>query len=1059
MNKTIGLKKVMSSIFFILILLFSIDAYAQKASINGNVIDQSGLPLVGVTVVEKGTTNGTTTNINGEFNLSVETNSILKFSFIGMQTVEKAVSGQTEISIKMFDKAIGIEDVVAVGYGSQRKADLTGAIEVVEMQSIENVTLSSGNPMQALQGRVPGLLIEKTGSASGATTRVLIRGVNTLGNNDPLYIIDGIATTRAEVFQSLSPSSIESIQVLKDASASSIYGSRASNGVIIVTTKIGSGKESGMKVQFNSSYSIQSEKKQRFEMLNALERGQVLWQASVNDRTKPERGYGEIYNFDWNGDRDNPILNNITLQPFVGGNENVPVGDTDWQEESYDPASVINNDLTITGGTENSSILMNLNYIKNTGMLAFTNYDRISARVNAQGTKFDGKFKIGMNTQVVSSNETLDGVDMGNGGIPWIAFTLAPTIPLRTLTGEYAGPEGSGYTDRNNPVHVQDWNKWDVTTRSFFYGNSYAEIRPVKNLVFRTMFGVDYSTIKRKDIDPIVSEGFLVRPMNDLTNFRSEFTSLTWTNTATYELKFGSSRFNFLLGTEAISNNYSDFTGYIEGFKAENEEYFVLSAGTQNGSVSGTGTSSKLLSQFGKINYNLSNKYLASLTLRRDGSSRFGSENRYGLFPAATFGWRINEEDFMNTIGQLSNLKLRVGAGRVGNQEIGDFASRGLFEPRYGPSAIEVTGYNHHFPEWWNVGTAYDLNGIDTGNLPSGFISTQGANPGLRWESTDELNLGIDFGFFNSKIMGAFDYFTRKTTGILIQPPIASAMGEGQLQWMNGATKTNSGWEFNLSFVSDVKNDFSYSISTGASHFIDKITELPEEVRTAYPGNSEQTIIGHSQFSIFGYVTDGLFQNQEEVDAHADQVGAGPGRIRYVDLNNDSIINALDQKFIGNTLPRLEYSLRVDLNYKNFDFSVFGSGLAGRYSFDDFRFFNNLIRGRENGGVGLLDAWNEENSNSTIPALTLTDKNNETRPSDYFYVNSSYFKLRNLSLGYSFSPEASSKIGLEKVRIYIMADNLFWIDTKEFTGPDPERQGSNGIPVPTSFTVGLNVTF
>lgn len=1031
----------------------------QQGSVSGTITDETGQPLPGVTVVIKGTTYGTVTTPDGTYTLlDIPENAILQFSFVGMRTQEILVKDQTSINIILEIDAIGIEEIVAVGYGVQRKADLTGAIEVVKMDAIENVSLSSGNPMQALQGRVPGLLIEKTGSPSGASSRILIRGVNTLGDNNPLYIIDGVPTKRPEVFQSLSPSSISSVQVLKDASASSIYGSRASNGVIIVTTKDGSDHNGEMKVQFSSNFSVQSEKQQRFKMLDALGRGKVLWQASVNDRTDPASGYGQIYDFNWNGDFNNPVLNNVSVQPFVGGDPNVPVGNTDWQKESYDPAFIINNDITISGGTENSSMLMNVNYIKNTGMLAFTNYDRISARLNAQTKMLDGKIKAGMNMQVVSSNETLDGVDAGNGNVPWIAFTLAPTIPLRTLTGEYAGPLGAGYTDRNNPVHVQDWNKWDNTSRRYFYGSTFLEISPVKNLVLRTTLGIDYSTVNERDINPTFVEGFLRRTINNLTNYKSDFTSLTWTNTASYKVELGDSRFAFLLGTEAIANDFSDITGYKEGFSSQNEEFFVLDAGRRNGNSFGSGTNSRLLSQFGKINYNLADKYLASVTLRRDGSSRFGSDNRYGFFPAATFGWRISEEGFMNDMDNLSNLKLRIGAGRVGNQDIGDFASLGLYKPRYGPTAAEV-GYDHNFEQWWNVGTAYDLNGVDTGNLPSGFVSIQGANRALRWETTDEVNFGIDYGFFNSKLMGAFDFFTRKTTDILIQPPVAAAVGEGQLQWLNGATQKNSGWEFSVSYLSDEKNDFSYSITAGASHFTDKITDLPEEVRTAYPGNSEQTIIGHSQFSIFGYVTDGIFQDQAEVDAHADQVGKGLGRIRYVDLNKDGVISSLDQKFIGTTLPNLEYSLRLDLFYKDFDFSVFGSGVSGRYSFDSYIYFNELVKGRENGGVGLLNAWTPQNSTSTIPAVTLSDANNESRTSDYFYVNSSYFKLRNISLGYTIPSITSNKIGLEKVRLYVMTDNLFWIKSKEFSGPDPERQGNNSIPVPTTFSVGLNVNF
>jgi TonB-linked SusC/RagA family outer membrane protein len=1061
MVKRIKLKNATKGMFFILLSLFSTIAFAQGISVSGNVKDATGMALPGVTIVEKGTTNGTITNIDGNYSINVAGNdAVLQISFIGMKAQEIAVAGQSLININMEDETIGLAEVVAVGYGVQRKADLTGAIEVVEMESIETASLSSGNPMQALQGRVPGLYIEKTGSPSGANSRILIRGENTLGDNNPLYIIDGVPTKRPEVFQALSPGSIVSVQVLKDASASSIYGARASNGVVIVTTKNGSKQKGEVNVQFNSNFSVQTEKPKRFDMVNSVDRGRALWQASVNDGVDPASGYGEIYNFDWNGDFNNPVLNNVSVQPYVGGDQTVPAGDTDWQDETYETGFVINNDLTISGGTDKSSVLLNLGYIKNTGMLKYTNYDRINARINAQTKMFDGKVRTGMNIQMVSSNETLETPDLGSAPTPGLAVTLAPTIPVYTTEGEYAGPIGSGYSDRNNPIFMQYINRWDNTNRSYLFGNAFAEIELVKNLVLRTNVGVDYSKVKDKDIEISFTNGFIARSVNNMTMYNSDFTSISWSNTASYKLEKGKNDFQFLLGVEAVRDDFSDFTGYKEGFSSQTEDFFVLSAGTSNGNSFGTASGSRLLSQFGKVDYNFDNKYLASFTLRRDGSSRFGEENRYGYFPAATFGWRIKEENFMKDVESLSNLKFRAGWGRVGNQDVGEYASLGLYEPRYGATANQVASifHNDFFDQYWNVGTAYSLSGADTGNLPSGFVSVQGANPALRWETTEELNVGIDFGFFDQQLIGAFDVFTRTTTDILIQPPIASALGEGQKQFLNGATQKNKGWEFALSYRKDISNDFNYEVATSISHFADKITELPEEVRTAYPGNAEQTIIGHSSRSIFGYVTDGLFQNQAEVDAHASQVGAAPGRIRYKDLNNDGAIDSLDQVFLGTTLPDLEYSLRIDLNYKNFDFSVFGSGVAGKTGYDIYTQYNDFVRSRDNVGPGVFRAWTPQNPNSTVPALSLSDNNNEARPSDYYNVNASYFKLRNVQLGYTFNQSFTNRIKIERLRVYCMADNLFVIKSGDFQGPDPERIDVNTIPIPTTISFGVNVT-
>ena len=1062
MLKQFKIRNVIQGILIVLCVMITPAAFAQQVSVSGTVNDAAGIPLPGVTIVEKGTTNGTITDIDGIYSIDVSSaDAVLQISFIGMKSQEIVVGEQTTINISMEEETIGLAEVVAVGYSVQKKADLTGAVEVVEMDAIENVSLSSGNPMQALQGHVPGLYIEKSGTPSATSSRILIRGVNTLGDNNPLYIIDGVPTKRPEVFQGLSAGSIVSVQVLKDASASSIYGARASNGVVIVTTKNGSDRKGEVKVQFNSNFSVQSEKSQRYDMLNAVDRGRALWQASVNDGVDPTSGYGEIYNFDWNGDYNNPVLNGVTVQPYVGGDMNVPAGDTDWQDATYETGFVISNDLTVSGGTEKSSVLMNVGYIKNTGMLKYTNYDRVTARINGQTSMLDDKVKFGINAQVVSSNETLETPDLGSSPTPGLAITLAPTIPLYDANGNYGGPIGSGYSDRNNPVMMQDINQWDNTNRRYLFGSVFAEIQPVKNLVLRTTLGVDYSMVKDKDIEPAFTNGFIARSVNNLRIYNSDFTSITWSNTAQYQIDLDKSKFNFLFGIEAVSDDFQDFTGYKEGFSTQTEDFFVLSAGTSNGNSFGTATSSRLFSQFGKIDYNYDERFLASLTLRRDGSSRFGADNRYGFFPAATFGWRLSQESFMADMDKLSNLKFRAGVGRVGNQDVGDFASLGLFEPRYGAVASQVDGvfHNDFFDNYWNVGSAYALDGQDSGNLPSGFVSVQAGNPALKWETTDELNLGIDFGFFNSDLVGSFDWYTRKTTDILIQPPVASALGEGQLQFLNGATKKNTGWEFALSYRKQVNSDFSYEVAGSASHFADKITELPEEVRTAYPGNSEQTVLGHSELSIFGYVADGIFKSQSEVDAHASQVGAAPGRIRWADLNDDGVINSLDQKFLGTLLPKLEYSLRVDLNYKDFDLSVFGSGVAGKTGYDPYTFYNDFIRGRDNVGPGVFDAWTTQNSDSNVPALTLSDSNNETRTSSYLNVNASYFKLRNVQLGYSLPANATERIGMDKLRFYVMAENLFWIKTNEFQGPDPERTDVNAIPIPRTFSVGVNVSF
>ncbi|MHA8065262.1 SusC/RagA family TonB-linked outer membrane protein [Aquirufa sp. ROCK2-A2] len=1045
------MKKTLLS--FIVMFLTLQAAYAQR-QVTGTVREgDNNVPLIGASVLVTGTKIGAITDVNGKFSVSVsETASTIQVSFIGYEKQDVSIKGVSDVQITL---ASGKElsEVVVVGYTSQRKQDLTGSVVVVDLKPIKNI--SSGNPMQSLQGRVPGLYIEKDGSPNGSNSRILIRGANTLGNNDPLYIIDGIPTTRPEVFQNMNPSNIESVQVLKDASAASIYGARASNGVIIVTTRNGANSDGKIEFQFNSSISAQSEKSMRFNMLNSLDRGKALWQASVNDGQDPAAGYGDIYSFDWNNNLQSPKLNGVTLKPYVGGDANTPVGDTNWQDVMYKTGIVTKNDFTASYGNKNSSLEINIGQLKNTGMLRFTNYDRLSGSINAMTRAYNDKLKFGVNLRIANSNETLTARDLGGASTTFLATTLVPTIPVFQKDGKtYAGASGGGYSDRNNPLHMQELAKWNNANRLSSFGNIFVEIQPIKNLFFKSNLGVDNATYLNKVITPTFSEGAFNRTTNSLAFDQNHYISTTWSNTLRYNWDLNAkNQFKFLVGTEYIKTDLDFQFTKKEGFALQSEDYFTLNAGTGNTTVSGGSTGSRLFSQFARVDYNFSDKYLAAVTIRRDGSSRFGSDNQYGIFPAASLGWRIDQENFMKSNKIFSELKARVGVGRVGNQQIGDLARFGLFDTRYGTTQAQLVG--GFWEQYMNIGTAYSLSGANTGTLPSGFVQTQAANSGLKWETTDEINVGLDYAILNNKIFGSFDYFTRNTSGILITPPVAATLGEGQSKAVNGASKSNKGWEFVLGYRGSVGNDLKFNLVSNFAHFRDEITELPENVRPAYAGNLVNTIIGHSQFDIFGYKTNGLFQSQAEVDAAPKQIGAGPGRIRYVDINGDNRIDDLDRTWIGTTLPALEYGLRLDLTYKKFDASIFGSGVAGREGFDVYTVFNNLMRSRENVGPGVFNAWTPQNTNTNVPALTLKDNNGEGRTSDYFIVNTSYFKMRNIQVGYTLTPKSV----FSRIRFYGMAENLFWLKSKNYLSPDPERIDLDPVPIPKTFTFGINASF
>jgi TonB-linked SusC/RagA family outer membrane protein len=1035
------------------LLLLAVFMNAQQKTVTGTVTGKStNTPLSGVTVQSK--TNTVQTDNAGKFSIVVSEGDMLTFTYVGMKPISVKITKETKNLILQLDEDAKVQgEVVVVGYTSQRKKDLTGAVAVVDLSAVKNN--SSGNAMQALQGRVAGLYIEKDGSPNGSNSRILIRGANTLGDNNPLYIIDGIATTRPEVFQNMDPSTIASVQVLKDASAESIYGARASNGVIIVTTKNGGNTNGKVNFQLNTSISSQSEKSMRFKMLSSVDRGKALWQASVNDGQDPAAGYGEIYNFDWNNDYTNPVLKVVTVKPFVGGDPNTPAGNTDWQHVMYKRGLVSNNSLTASAGNKNSSVEINFGYLKNTGMLRYTGYKRLSGSINAITRSFNDKVIFGLNLRVANSDERLTARDLGGASTTFLAVTLAPTIPVYQKDGvTYAGELGAGYSDRNNPLHMQDLAKWNNANRLSALGNVFVEIQPIKNLFFKSNIGADNAMYSSKVISPTFVEGALARTTNSLSFDQNHFLGITWSNTLRYNWDMNSNNhFKFLAGTEYLTR-HTDFNfTKKEGYTLQTEEYFTLDAATGNTTATGGSTGHKLFSQFARVDYNFSDKYLAAVTVRRDGSSRFGVNNQYGIFPAASVGWKIDKEAFMQNNTFFSELKLRAGIGRVGNQEIGDATRNTLFATRYGTTQAQLTG--GFFEQYYNVGTAYSLSGANTGTLPSGFVQSQAGNPDLKWESTEEINAGVDFSIFKDKIYGSFDYFSRKTTGILITPPVAAVLGEGQRKTVNGASKTNKGWEFSVGYQSQNSGDFKYDVKLNFAHFRDKITELPENVRPAYPGIPGNTILGHSQFDIFGYRTNGIFQSQAEVDKAPAQIGAAPGRIRYVDINKDNKIDANDRDWIGTTLPSLEYGVRIDLTYKKFDLSLFGSGVAGRKGFDVYTLFNNLMKSRENVGPGVFNGWTPKNTNTSVPALTLKDNNNEGRTSDYFIVSTSYFKMRNIQLGYN----VVTKSVFSRLRFYTMAENLFWFKSKSYQSPDPERIDLDPVPVPKTFTFGINASF
>lgn len=1072
-------KKLLNWISVLFCLLLFTNAYGQQTKISGSVTDVNNKPLPGVTIVEKGTNNGTLTSIDGNFSLSVSANATLQFSFVGMKPQEIVVGSQKTLTIVLEETTNVLNEVVVTGYQTQKRADLTGSVSIVKVDELKDQV--TGSILQSAQGRVPGLYITSTGDPSGAATLVSVRGTNTLtdANNpsrtSPLYVIDGVPTIDPNVLQNMDQNSIETFQVLKDASATSIYGSRASNGVIIITTKSGKGK---INVDFHTSLSMQKFMR-RYDMANTEQYGKILWQGAVNDAmndalfspTNPTHNPNNaLYNYDWHYDANHiavldavrPVqyLNSTRAAgqvEFSGGDPNYPAANTNWQDQVFQTGIISQNSITMSGSTDRTSSLVDISYFSNKGTIITTGFKRTNIRVNNSLNFFDNKLKIGENVMLTQTSLVPTPADAARSVIS-LATDIIPMLPVYKADGTYAGPIGAGFSDRGNPVHMAQINKNNRDNNNSVFGNVFVEITPIRNLVFRSNIGLEYGLFAQKRYMPKWQEGSLGNSTNWISLNQTESTNWTWSNTLTYSLVKGRSRGSVLVGTEAISNFANTVGAKRENFALDNIDFYYFNAGTGTQTNSGSATQSKLLSYFGNLNYVFADKYILAGTLRYDGSSKFGQNNAFGLFPSGSVGWVISKEEFLAGIKEISNLKVRAGYGVVGNQAIGDYSRFQLWRPDY-------TGTIGFFGP--SGGTAYDINGVDTGTLPSGFRATQAANADLKWESTSELNFGLDFGLLNQRITGTFDYFSRTTKNILTTPPILSVMGEGASQTVNGATMANKGWEFSIGYA-DKSGDFNYSFRVNLSHFDNEITYLPAAVVRNYAGNTEQTIIGHSLQSVFGYVTDGLFQTQTEVDAYAAQPGKGIGRIKYKDLNNDNKIDQLDQTWLGTTLPKLLYGVNADLSYKNFSLSLFVSGVSGVLVNDVAKLEKNSFLGTVAGmnkGVSLLDAWTPQNTGSSIPMLSFANNNNEGRTSDYTLVNGAYIKLQTAQLNYTISKEILERIKIKAVRVYCAGDNLLLLfhkkGTSGFTGPDPETPSGNfgGYPKPVKITFGADISF
>ena len=1016
--------------------LLNVAPAQDRHTVQGTVTNASnGTPIPGVNVVVKGSTIGTTTDAEGTYRLRVPSpQDTLAFSFVGFERQVLPIRSRSTVDVAMRTAVLEAEELVVTGYQTQRRADVTGAVSTVDAGKVQQV--ASASLQQSLEGRVAGLDLQSSGAPGGGDAEFRIRGYSTaFGTQKPLYVIDGVPTQAG--IRTLNPRDIESIQVLKDASAASVYGARAANGVIVITTE--QADENELNVNFDSYVGTQS-LTDHVEVLDAREWGEVYWRARNND------GLTNIqhpqYEFEQTG--ENSV--NVTMPEYIdppddGNGEVIPAGNTDWFDVVFDPALEQQYNLSLSKSTENANVTASGSYFRQDGIIAETWFDRYTMRVNSD-YEISDRVRIGENFTVDQHNE----VRLGNSFTENVMFQH-PLVPVykEEPSGEFAGPT-DGLGDRLNPLGVARRNQNNEFQNWRLFGNVFVEADVLENLTLKSSMGLDYSSTYTRFFTPRFDEGTQKNVQNELSNSFNWGLNWTWSNTAEYDATLGNHSVNVLGGVEAISEYSEGFSALRrEFFLNEDTDYHYLGAGSGTQTNGGSGTEATLFSLFSKADYNYDDTYLASFTLRRDASSRLGQRDNTDIFPAFSLGWRMSNESFMSSLDVVDNLKLRVGWGQTGGQGIGDFAAFGAF------------GFSPEF-------SIYDITGDQT-TAETGFYRTVLGNQDLGWERTTEYNAGLDLSMFGDRLTIAADYFIKSTEDLLLQPTLLGVQGEGAPPFINAGALDNRGLELEIG-SQDNAGDLNYDVTGTVSIIRNNVESLTgdREFLGGAEGNRIQP--GHPISRFYGYVANGLFQNQEEVAQHAEQEGKGIGRIRYKDLNDDGVIDDRDRTWIGNPHPDFSYGLNLDLTYQGFDFSLFFQGEQGKDIFNSTRRILDFARFNFNWGANTLDAWTPQNRDTEIPRLTASDPNNEGRVSSYFVEDGSYLKLKRATLGYTLPTRLISFLNAERARFYVQAQDLFTITG--YSGNDPEIgvRGSfdlgidrNYYPHARKLTVGVELTF
>ena len=1056
-----------------LLALTSAAAFAQK-TVTGTVLDEYDVGLPGVTVLVKGTTTGTATDIDGKFSVNIPNDqAVLIFSFIGYNSLEQPVGTRSVVDVKMSPDVSSLEEIVVTGYGAQSKRDITGAVTTVAANDL--LSMPATTFAQQLQGRAAGVNIVNDATPGGEAT-VRIRGFGTIGNNNPLYVIDGVPTERQG---NLNPEDIESIQVLKDASAASIYGSRAANGVVIITTK--RGKVGKPTISFNTYYGTQQGGNAP-EVLNSAELGKYLYLADLYAGKTPSHGQytfganGQVSIPDYvfpsaakNGDpRTNPEL--YSLKP---GNIYAITrsADTNWWDETTQTAAIKNYQVSAAGGTENGRYALSAGYFNQEGIIKYIGYERFSLRANTEFKALNSKLTIGENLSVTFDNRKGGFGNQQEQNAVSGAYKHHPLLPVYDIAGNFAGSRGANLGNNFNPYAVLSREQDNRTYRLRVFGNAYASYDFSDNLQFKTSLGIDGNTSRGRYLgrpQPEYVEGNFINSTTATSDYQYQW---VWSNVLSYNKTFNEvHNVDVYVGTEAIEEFGEAFQAGRQRFAFNSPEilsYLDLGDATTASNSGNVFRDYSLFSQFGKFNYSYADKYLVQVIIRNDASSRFLSASRSAIFPAFSLGWRLSEEDFIKTaLPFVTDMKLRYGWGKTGNQAIGDY-----------------NAYTTYRSNIFNAG--YPIDGSSS-SPTIGFDAQRFGNPNAKWETTTSNNLGLDVLMFGDKVNFEFDVWQRVTSDMLFTIPITFTAGDAQAPSSNVGQITNKGIDLNLGYKNTaMSGDFRYSVSGNFSTYRNNVDKLDENEGTRFFGFGSRvpavtlTQAGLPLSSYYGFNVLGIFQSQEEANSHA-TYGAynSPGKFKIEDVNNDGVITDDDRTVIGNPHPDFTYGVNVNLGYKNWDFTVFGNGSVGNEIFNYVRYFAdfNTFQGNRS-QAALYDAW--QPSNPTAPrsqwvaanpgaTAPIMDANDQvsSRPSSYFIEDGTYFRIRNIQLTYTLPSELLSKYGFGRASIYVQGQNLVTIT--KYSGLNPEIQtntdntlGFDGgyMPVSKNFLIGLNLNF